>query len=274
VGDPESGSKRRAIEIDGAFERGMVEVKIKDPADPKSRAKLTPVPATADNLRLALRQALEGKPRKPESIAAKTALVARLRAQLDAATDGPDVMNAPSSAHGVHGTSKALNPATSGKRADTSLRTTGQRGEGRIDGVAMVQGANMSCKAEPRRRNRKTGEMEISGRGTMGEPLGSDRVDPSIIREKMHGGTHGYLTRAAYDLLSRSQQRTYWSNVAKFRARAERAKAYEARRPVTQARPLDRGHVGHHDLNNATERKTLKARLPEIAATEALMRRP
>lgn len=233
VGDPESGSKRRAIEIDGAFERGTVEVKIKDPADPKAKAKLTPVPATADNLRLALRQALESKPRKPESVAAKLDLVARLRAQLDAAVGGTDAMKAPSAAQSM------------GVSASGAGVSAGQRGEGRIDGVALVQGREE--KTLTFEQWQETGKSR-SGPTTLDTPLGRERADRGALGasvtehdrkikmcadgmcDHVAGGTAGYLTYRVVHALPRRKNRRYWEHVATKRERAKRARAYVAKR--------------------------------------------
>lgn len=232
VGDPEAGSKRRAEEIDGTFERGTVDVKMKQESGPdKGKLKITAVPATAENLQLALTQELARRVRAEASVKAKAENVASLRRRLDAARQGLSKVNA----------ERSHSP-----KIGTAHRTSGQRGEGRLDGVALVQGANMAP-VQPQK-----GWAAASG--TMWGPIGQDRADKTIVKGEMVGGAHGYKTQDQYRALSRRQQRTYWQNVKKNRERAERAREY------SRVRPVGVRQVG-------TDRS-------ETFETEQLMRRP
>lgn len=62
----------------------------------------------------------------------------------------------------------------------------GQRGEARIDGVALVQGRSMPP-VQPVRINPKTGEREVSSRGTMAGPIGPERMDETLRDPKDPG---------------------------------------------------------------------------------------
>lgn len=95
----------------------------------------------------------------------------------------------------------------------------GNRDHGRLDGVAMTAGDLPPV--QPTRGY-------AAAAGTNALPVGRPRPDAQVIKDVMHGGKFGYLTRADYDLLSRTQQRAYWRNVRTMEARAKRARAMVA----------------------------------------------
>lgn len=89
----------------------------------------------------------------------------------------------------------------------------GSRDHGRSDGVAMVRGAAMKA-VQPQRGWKATA-------GTMAGPIGRERADKEASTVPMHGGTYGYLTKADYEQLSRTQQRKYWVKLRRMEQRAE-----------------------------------------------------
>lgn len=233
TGDPLAGSKRRADAIDGAFERGMVSLTVME----AGKRKRVDVPATLENLQAALQQELRRNLKSAASIKERDALVASLRRRIDGALAGKKVLNAPS-AEAVAGISAVIG------RSDTAKRTAGQRGEGRTDGPAMVQGPNMAP-VQPT-------SGYIGKAGTMSMPLGRSRVDAGALGvavtdhdkklercaegacDHIAGGTAGHLTYAEVRALSRSQNRHYWAHVKKVRERGKRSRAYSASLPRVQ----------------------------------------
>lgn len=70
--------------------------------------------------------------------------------------------------------------------------------------------------------------------GTMYGPTGGERMDREASTVPMHGGRYGYLTKAQYDALSRTQQRKYWGKLARMtrQAAAHRAQHRSVVDPV------------------------------------------
>lgn len=157
IGDPEYAAKRRADGIDGAYERGTVKIKVRG-ADGKMPRQATEVPATLANLRVALEQARKGAPKKPESIKAKAELCASLLRRIRAAEKGTGALAAPKAGAAI-----------------------GQRDHGMLDGIALVQGRDMTnVKPAPEGRN-----------GTMAGNLGAERNDRVAV--------HGPVDRSKHD---------------------------------------------------------------------------
>lgn len=116
--------------------------------------------------------AQQGAPRDAEK---------RVAAQVEAIGKGEAPVPHGESARAVKGQSPAMDPGLSGKRGDTGRRVAGQRGEARMDGVAMVPGGVNVPPVQPMWRNPKTKQLEVSSRGTMAGGMGQDRPDRSIV---------------------------------------------------------------------------------------------
>lgn len=260
VGDPEAGSKRRATEIDGAWQRGTVLVKIKT----GRRVKTEERPATGENLRTALDQAKATLKRltKAESITEQTALVASLRRRLTACEDGESAMDAPSGEASQGVTTR-----------DDVTRTAGQRDEARIDGVAMTRGRDTGTLTQEQWQAGQEGKQGPR-RTTLDAPLGRERVDPRVLEptgiDELSGGRYGYLTHAEYDALSATRKRRYRAYVQTAKERAQRARAYASRLPKVQ-HSNKTGTLAHAELTHASDTESL-GRLSEVSDTQALMR--
>lgn len=248
TGDPAAGSKRRGEDIDGAYERGMVSVKVTN-----AEGKRVPedVPATLENLRVALAQQKARNLRKAESIAARQVLMTSLRRRIKAAEKGKGAMDGPSAAQdrGVSTTGVGV--------------SAGQRGESRIDGVAFTPGQDQGTLTHEQWQAGQTGKP---GPTTLDQPTGREWVDRSITEEKMHGGALGWLTEAEYLALPRRKQRRYWETIAKKRARAERARAYGAARGkvIAQGQPFGcKALVEAEDGSTLHETASVMAQAPD-----------
>lgn len=121
----------------------------------------------------------------------------------------------------------ARGPAAPVPSADRA--PVGQRDHGMLDGVAMVQGANMAP-VQPMWRNPVTGEVEPAA-AYLGGSL-RDRVDRTVVSPPMVGGRYGYLTRDQYEGLTRSQQRKYWAKIKKQNDYAAERRAQAAPRSL------------------------------------------
>lgn len=162
MGDPEHGAKRRADAVDGAYERGTVKIKVRG-ADGKLPRKGTDVPATLENLRIALEQARKGTPKKPESVKAKADLCASLLRRIRAAEAGTGALTAP--------------------RAKAAI---GQRDHGMMDGIALVKGRDMT-NVKPVERSKD----DKPRNGTMAGNLGAERNDRIAV--------HGPVDKSKHD---------------------------------------------------------------------------
>ena len=190
-GSPEREEKVRASEIDALFERGTVRIPGKNA---KGRTVMVDAPLTEDNIRKAFDYWRNRAPKKEASIATQRDMIARLGRQAElmrqareAAGDtrgkrveGRDVMGAQMSPEGV-----------------TRFA---------VAGPALVQGRNMGP-AQPKRRNPKTGELEVSGIGTMGGNLGREKLDRMVADQRDKGR------------FTPSQRRNWRRKQAKLRAR-------------------------------------------------------
>lgn len=141
--------------------------------------------------------AQQGSPREAESLIAA-------KVQAIGAGDAP-VPRAKSARQDKRSsTSPTTDPQHTGQRtADTKRRVVGQRGETRLDGVAMTPGGANMRPVQPMRRNPKTKQLEVSSRGTMGGALGPDRPDRSIVG----GPDKGRFTPSQRRNWRRKQQR-------------------------------------------------------------------
>lgn len=86
-----------------------------------------------------------------------------------------------------HGRSAAQMPDRPGVGTSVSARTSGQRGEARMDGVALVPGGVNVPPVQPMWRNPKTKQLEVSSRGTMAGGMGQERPDTSIVGRRDKG---------------------------------------------------------------------------------------
>ncbi len=219
VGDPDAGDRRRSAEIDGAFERGTVSVKVKGD---KGRAKAEERPATEENVRLALADAYKAK---------NTAKAARLLRQARASMAGTEALEAP-----------------------TAGAAVGQRGHGMTDGAALA-GANMRP-VQPRSGWLATaGTMSLPvGRvrpdlGSLGAQMSTH--DPKSVklcadqecRHIVGGATYGELEWRTFKGLSRSQQKKYWGKIRKAKDRAHRARENARQVEVRQGSPFGTKHL-------------------------------
>lgn len=229
VGDPNAGSKRRAEQIDGAFERGTVAVKSTDP-DTGKRVT-TDVPATEDNIREALRQELDRK--RPTA-----SKVASLRRQLDAAVAGPIAQTAVASPEGLVSpvtgkeTSQALpGPALAPRDKGTEAWDTEAAFKADMVNAAHAAALRKDSKGRPLPRS-----------GTMDRPVGRATFDATVTGPvyatpagpvsgpimKEYPGTrgYGYKTEAQYDAMTPSAQRRYRREIV---ARSKRPRAVHHR---------------------------------------------
>ena len=228
VGDPDAGDRRRNAEIDGAFKRGTVDVKVVG-ADGKARVEARP--ATEENLRLAVeqtRQRADGKRKRADE--------ARITGDVDKAlgcAQAASRLNAEASA-----LMRQVRGAMAGQdalHADHAGAAIGQRGHGRSDGAALA-GANMPP-VQPRKGwLAKAGTTDLPvGRvrpdlGALGAQMSTH--DPKRVkacadmdcRHLVGGHVHGTMEFRVFKGLSRSQQRKVWGRVRKAKQRAQAAR--------------------------------------------------
>jgi hypothetical protein len=187
IGDPETGSRRRATEIDGAFERGTV--KVPRPGE-KGRIKLTEVPATEESVREALDYWRTRKPRSDAGRKAQSDNVSALVRRLDAMRKAETIVHAPVDAP------VSVDVATVKAPAETSMRAavspdglTTPKGRGALTGAPLVKGRQITpfagevtvrrvgeayerpAPAEDERRGWH------ASAGTMAGPLGREKLD-------------------------------------------------------------------------------------------------
>lgn len=123
TGAPEASHKHRLTEIDGAYERGTVQIPV---PGKNGRTKLEDAEPTEDNVRAALDYWKARKPRKPEAIKAQTTMVSTLTRRLEAIRKG-----------------------TTGLHAPTAGAAIGARDHGRTNGSALIKGHPLTPMAGP-----------------------------------------------------------------------------------------------------------------------------
>lgn|SRR5574341_2338422 len=239
IGDPRSAMQRRTVELDGAYEHGTVEIPVKGK---NGRTKLEEAPATEENVRAALAYWVARKIVKPDPGSsadkfdrwqgrcdAQSAHVSTLTRRLEAMRKGTAALTALESPEGL-GSPTAVSPLT-GKALTVSGTSPGPalvkgRSERPMAGPVTVRqpGEEYTRPADPE-DNRRHGD-------TWTAPTGRERMDKESSTVPFHGGTYGYLTRAQYDDLSRSQQRKYWDRIRKQKAYAKAHRGTQVRVPV------------------------------------------
>ncbi len=174
MGDPRAAEARRMAEIDGAHERGTVKIPVKGE---KGRAKLTEVPATEANVRVALEYWKGRKPRADASRRVQSDMVSSLTRRLDAMRRASVVVHAAVSApvSTVVVTAPAPLETTMGARVSPEGYTRHA-----LPGPAIVQGPNMDAR-RPVWRNPKTGQDEPAAArldGSLTDRLDREVADP------------------------------------------------------------------------------------------------
>lgn len=179
VGDPDAGSKRRAVDVDGAYERGAVEVPGKDAC---GKRVMEEVPATAENIRTALDYWKGRKPRKQASMDTQSRMISELSRRLRACEGAPAPrydretgQYAPTVSRGSKAMGAQMAPESS-VRALTNM----------LPGPPLVKGRSLPPEL-PMFRNRKTGEMERRACGTLLGSLGRDRMDKGAMEAPAPG---------------------------------------------------------------------------------------
>lgn len=181
AGDPSAALKRRTVDIEGAHETGTVRVPVKGAS---GRAKLTEVPATEANVRLALEYWRGRKPRKgqtvvPRQVEMVSALVRRLEAMRNASVVVHADVDAPVSTQ-----VKVVR-----RPVETSMGAAASpEGHTRhvLTGPALVQGPNMAPKQRTW-RNPVTGESEPAAAyldGALTERLDRTVADPKPVARR------------------------------------------------------------------------------------------
>jgi hypothetical protein len=151
-GDPAEAFQRRTSDVDGAYGRGTVEVPVKGD---KGRSKLTPVPATEENVRTALEYWKSRKPRSDASRKRQSDMVSALVRMLEAFRKGRTAMRAETSPEGF--TQHAL------------------------PGPALVKGPNMAP-VQRKWRNPVTDETEVAAAYLDGSL--NERLDKTVADER------------------------------------------------------------------------------------------
>lgn len=181
IGDPRSAMQRRTVEIDGAFEHGMVQI----PAKGKNgRTKLEDAPATGENVRAALAYWVARKPRTESARTAQNEHVSSLNRRLEA------MGAARVAAYDKDNGKRKIAPKGQGTAALTALESPEGRTSQMSPGPALVQGRSELPLAGPV-TVRQAGEEYVrpadpednrrNDGGTMAAPLGRDRADRMII---------------------------------------------------------------------------------------------
>ncbi len=226
IGDPRSAMQRRTVELDGAFEHGMVQIPVQGK---NGRTKLEDAPATEENVQAALAYWVARKPRSESARTAQNEHVSTLTRRLESMRKGTVALTADKSPEGLE-SHTAVSPLT-GKALTASGMSPGPalvkgRSEKPLAGEVTVRlaGEPYVRPADPE-DNRGHGD-------TWTAPTGRDRMDKESSTVPIHGGTYGYLTKAQYDALSRSQQRKYWTRIRKQEAYAKAHRGTQARVPV------------------------------------------
>lgn len=175
AGDPSAALKRRTADLEGALEAGTVMIPVKGD---KGRAKLTEMPGTEANVRLALEYWRAKKPRKGQTIVPRQSeMVSMLVRRLDAMRAACVVVHAPVDAPVTTEVVVERKPAqtTMGAAASPEGHTRHM-----LTGPALVQGPNMA----PVQRmwtNPATGEREPAAArldGALTERLDRTVADP------------------------------------------------------------------------------------------------
>lgn len=185
VGDPDAGSKRRAVDVDGAYGRGTVEVPGKDDA---GKRVMEEVPATAENIRTALDYWKGRKPRKQASKDTQSRMVSELSRRLRATEGAPAPRHDAETGQYVPTVSRGSKAMGAKMAPEASVKALTNM----LPGPPLVKGRSLPPEL-PMFRNRKTGEMERRACGTLLGSLGRDRMDPGAIEAPIPG--HQSLTR-------------------------------------------------------------------------------
>lgn len=227
VGDPRSAMQRRTVELDGAFEHGVIGVPVKGKT---GRTKLEDAPATEENVRAALAYWVARKPRSEAARTAQNEHVSTLNRRLEAMRKGVPALTAEKSPEGLTSPT-AVSPLT-GKPLTVS---------GMSPGPALVKGRSEPPMAgevtvrqmgEPFAAPAPVEDNRPNDGGTMSAPMGRDRMDKESSTVPIVGGTYGYLTQGQFNELSRSQQRKYWGRITKQKAYAKAHRGTQTRLPV------------------------------------------
>lgn len=244
VGDPESGNRRRAAEVDGAFGRGTVSIKVGE--------KTEDLPATEENLRTAItqtRKRADGKRKRAD----------QARAEGDTGkwlgcADAASKLNADAAK-----LERQLRGAVDGTGAFDGVSAPGQRDHGRSDGSALA-GSNLPP--------RQLGGKYYGRAGTMALPIGRVRPDEGALGRDMSkhdkrvkrcadmdcshivgGDVHGAVTWSEYKTMGRKPQNRVWAKVKASKERAERERACMARKGGAMS---GTGGLGTHDVSDVS----------------------
>lgn len=183
IGDPSDGMQRRAVDIDGAFQRGTVQLPVKGE---KGRTKLEDVPATLENVRASFKYWLGRKPRSDSGKAQQTEMVVKLSRWVKALEAGQEAVHADQSPEG-RTTQMAPGPALVRGRevkpfaGEVTVRKVGEE-------------YTRPAPAEDKRRGKA---------GTMAGPLGRPRFDRGAVEVPADKPKRTPAQRARY----RRQQR-------------------------------------------------------------------
>jgi hypothetical protein len=246
VGSPDASMRTREAELGAAAGTAPVTIRVKGADGKMTDAE---VPATADNIRTAIRQ--QQRRKSPD-----TKLLAKLGSMLRGATGTvavPVIGAQP-------GTYKVREAVTLDAPNAPEGREERQGEDGRnghvptAPGPALVQGGAMSGEVPTDRARQTRKGMPRNAIGWSG-PLGRPRPDRVALVGNAEacggkackidgcvavvGGRYGYLECHVYRAQSKSRQRRYWEHVATAKARAERAAELSQRPRVATGR----GHV-------------------------------
>lgn len=255
VGDPRSAGQRRTVEIDGAFERGTVEIPVKGKS---GRIKLEEAPATEENVRAALDYWRTRKIVRPAANASADKMdrwkgrcarqsehVSTLTRRLEAMRKGTVAL-----------TAKEAPEALISPSAPPSLLGGRFKAVGTSPGPALVKGRSEPTMAgevtvrqvgEPYVRPEDPEDKRQQGDpDTSVGPTGRDRMDKESSTVPIVGGTFGCLTQAQFDALGcdhsplgigvvcdssdcarrfRTRSRKYWERIRKQEAYAAARRA-------------------------------------------------
>jgi hypothetical protein len=254
--------QRRTVELDGAFEHGMVAVPVEGKG---GRTKLEDAPATEENIREALAYWVARKPRSESARTAQNEHVSTLTRRLEAMRSASVVVHAPVDAPVT--TEVETVPAPCDASMGVTESPTGERlsPEGRTSqmspGPALVKGRSEAPLAgevtvrqagEEYTRPAPVEDSRRNDGGTWAAPTGRDRMDKESSTVPIVGGTYGYLTGAQYEALSRSQQRKYWERIKKQKAYAKAHRGTQTRVPVK----LGTGGMGSSSFADGDSRET------------------
>jgi len=164
TGDPADGMGRRTTEIDGAFERGTVQLPGRDD---KGRRKMVDVPATVENIRAAVAYWRKRQPRSDAGRAEQTRMVLELIRRARAAEAGTAPLDADQSPEG-RTAQMSPGPALVRGRSETPFA-------GEVTVRKVGDAYERPAPAEDKRRSKA---------GTMAGPLGRPRFDRQVTEVK------------------------------------------------------------------------------------------